>query len=262
VASAARQDAAVSAQDRDTTDFGFERVSPGEKTRRVASVFHSVADRYDVMNDLMSAGTHRIMKRVTVEMSGARSGHRVLDLAGGTGDLAALFAPIVRPNGRVTLADINPAMLGRGRDRLLDAGIANVDFVLANAERLPFADGAFNVLTIAFGLRNVTDKERALREMHRVLAPGGRLLVLEFSKPENSLVKTAYAAFQALWPSMGRAIVGDAAPYRYLVESIEMFPDQRALKLMLGDAGFVDVGYENLLNGIAAIHYGTAAERA
>ena len=252
----------VKPDDDPRTDFGFERVSPSEKTRRVAGVFRSVAGRYDVMNDLMSAGTHRLMKRITVEMSGARSGHRVLDLAGGTGDLAALFAPIVRPGGRVTLADINPAMLVRGRDRLLDDGIANVDFVLANAERLPFPTGAFNVVTIAFGLRNVTDKDGALREMNRVLVPGGRLLVLEFSKPENPVVKTAYAAFQALWPSIGRAVTGDAAAYRYLVESIEMHPDQRALKLMMRDAGFVEVGFENLLNGIAAIHFGTAAGRA
>lgn len=244
------------------TDFGFERVSPSEKTRRVAGVFHAVADRYDVMNDLMSAGTHRLMKRMTVEMSGARSGHRVLDLAGGTGDLAALFAPIVRPAGRVTLADINPAMLGRGRDRLLDEGVANVDFAIANAEQLPFATASFNVVTIAFGLRNVTDKDRALREMNRVLVPGGRLLVLEFSKPEHALVKAAYSVFQSLWPSIGRAVTGDGAAYRYLVESIEMHPDQRALKLMLSDAGFDDVGYENLLDGIAAIHYGSATGHA
>jgi demethylmenaquinone methyltransferase/2-methoxy-6-polyprenyl-1,4-benzoquinol methylase len=252
----------VKSDDDVKTDFGFERVSPSEKTRRVAGVFHAVADRYDVMNDLMSAGTHRLMKRMTVEMSGARSGHRVLDLAGGTGDLAALFAPIVRPTGRVTLADINPAMLGRGRDRLLDEGVANVDFVIANAEQLPFETASFNVVTIAFGLRNVTDKDRALREMNRVLVAGGRLLVLEFSKPEHAFVKAAYSVFQSLWPSIGRAVTGDAAAYRYLVESIEMHPDQRALKLMLRDAGFDDVGYENLLDGIAAIHYGTATGHA
>jgi len=238
-----------------STDFGFERVTPDEKTRRVAGVFRSVADRYDLMNDFMSLGTHRIMKRIVVEMSGARPGHRILDLAGGTGDLAALFSPVVGAEGRVVLADINAAMLNRGRDRLLDRGLSNVEFVLANAEALPFPDATFHAITIAFGLRNVTDKERALREMHRVLAPRGRLLVLEFSKPENPLVATAYSVFQALWPTVGQAVTGDAGAYRYLVESIEMHPGQAALKLMIADAGFVDVGYDNLLNGIVAIHH-------
>jgi demethylmenaquinone methyltransferase/2-methoxy-6-polyprenyl-1,4-benzoquinol methylase len=249
----------VRRDDDATTDFGFERVTPREKTRRVATVFRTVAGRYDVMNDLMSLGTHRMMKRILVEMSGARPGHRILDLAGGTGDLAALFAPVVAPGGRVVLVDINAAMLERGRDRLLDEGITDVEFVRADAEQLPFPDRAFDVVTIAFGLRNVTDKDRALRDMRRVLRPGGRLLVLEFSKPQNPLVATAYSVFQSLWPSMGRAVTGDGAPYRYLVESIEMFPDQRALKLMLSDAGFVDVGYENLVNGIVAIHHGSVA---
>jgi demethylmenaquinone methyltransferase/2-methoxy-6-polyprenyl-1,4-benzoquinol methylase len=162
----------------------------------------------------------------------------------------------------VIIADINPAMLGRGRDRLLDEGIANIDFVIADAEQLPFAAGAFDVVTIAFGLRNVTDKDRALREMNRVLTKGGRLLVLEFSKPQHPLVKAAYSVFQSFWPSIGQAVTGDAGAYRYLVESIEMHPDQRALKLMMADAGFADVGYENLLDGIAAIHYGTASGTA
>jgi demethylmenaquinone methyltransferase/2-methoxy-6-polyprenyl-1,4-benzoquinol methylase len=250
---------AVKPGDDATTDFGFERVSATEKTQRVAAVFRAVADRYDVMNDLMSLGMHRIMKRVLVEMSAARSGQRILDLAGGTGDIAALLAPIVAPGGRVVLADINAAMLERGRDRLLDEGMTNVDGVQADAESLPFADRCFDVVTIGFGLRNVTDKDRALREMHRVLRPGGRLLVLEFSKPESPLVARAYSAFQALWPALGRAVTGDASPYRYLVESIEMFPDQRALRLMLTDAGFVDVGYDNLANGIVAIHHGRVA---
>jgi demethylmenaquinone methyltransferase/2-methoxy-6-polyprenyl-1,4-benzoquinol methylase len=242
-------------RDETSADFGFERVTPDEKTRRVAGVFRSVADRYDLMNDFMSLGTHRIMKRIVVEMSGVRSGHRVLDLAGGTGDLAALFSPVVRPDGRVILADINAAMLNRGRDRLFDRGITNVEFVLANAEALPFPDATFNAITIAFGLRNVTDKDRALREMFRVLVPRGRLLVLEFSKPQNPLVATAYSAFQAFWPTVGRAVTGDSGAYRYLIESIEMHPNQAALKLMIADAGFADVGYENLLNGIVAIHH-------
>ncbi|NJN53181.1 MAG: bifunctional demethylmenaquinone methyltransferase/2-methoxy-6-polyprenyl-1,4-benzoquinol methylase UbiE [Gammaproteobacteria bacterium] len=241
----------------DDTDFGFERVSRAEKTRRVAGVFRSVAERYDVMNDLMSMGLHRIMKRMTVEMSGVREGDRVLDLAGGTGDLAALFSPLVGQTGAVVLADINAAMMEVGRDRLCDRGITNVRFAQADAEALPFADGAFRCVTIAFGLRNVTDKDRALREMHRVLMPGGRLLVLEFSKAENPVVSAAYSAFQALWPTVGRAVTGDAGAYKYLVESIEMHPSQRALKLMMQDAGFADATYDNLLNGIAAIHSGT-----
>ena len=239
-----------------TVQFGFERVSAGEKTRRVAGVFRSVAGRYDLMNDLMSLGSHRLMKRMTIEMSGVRAGHTVVDLAGGTGDFAALYAPLVQPGGRVILADINPAMLEIGRDRLLDRGITNVDFCLADAEALPFDDGCVNCITIGFGLRNVTDKERALSEMWRVLTPGGRLLVLEFSRPENPMVDAAYSIFQSFWPGIGRAVTGDADAYRYLVESIKVHPDQKALKLMMSDAGFSDVGYENLLSGVAAIHHG------
>lgn len=242
-----------------TVDFGHEKVAPAEKTRRVGKVFESVAGRYDMMNDLMSLGTHRLMKRVAVEMSGVRVGHRVLDLAGGTGDMAALFAPIVGSEGAVTLADINPAMMGVGRDRLLNQGLTNVSFCQANAEALPFADASFNALSIAFGLRNVTDKDAALREMNRVLKPGGRLLVLEFSRPENPLLGAAYGAFQAMWPAMGKAVVGDRSAYKYLVESIEVHPSQKALKQMMQDAGFDDAGYENLLDGIVAIHHGTAA---
>jgi demethylmenaquinone methyltransferase/2-methoxy-6-polyprenyl-1,4-benzoquinol methylase len=166
---------------------------------------------------------------------------------------------VVAPGGRVALVDINAAMLERGRDRLLDEGIVSVDFVRADAEVLPFPDRAFDVVAIAFGLRNVTDKDRALRDMRRVLKPGGRLLVLEFSKPQDAFVSAAYSVFQSLWPGLGRAVTGDASPYRYLVESIAMFPDQRALKLMIEDAGFVDVGYENLANGIVAIHFGSVA---
>jgi demethylmenaquinone methyltransferase/2-methoxy-6-polyprenyl-1,4-benzoquinol methylase len=237
------------------THFGFEEIAETEKKGRVRGVFDSVADRYDLMNDVMSVGMHRLWKRFAVDATRVRAGMRVLDLAGGTGDLAALFSPAVRPDGRVFLADINAAMLSRGRDRLFDRGITNIEFVLANAEALPFPDATFNAITIAFGLRNVTDKERALREMFRVLVPRGRLLVLEFSKPQNPLVATAYSAFQALWPTVGRAVTGDAGAYRYLVESIEMHPNQAALKLMIADAGFVDVGYENLLNGIVAIHH-------
>jgi demethylmenaquinone methyltransferase/2-methoxy-6-polyprenyl-1,4-benzoquinol methylase len=236
-------------------DFGFEQVTPREKTRRVAGVFAAVAERYDVMNDLMSLGTHRLLKRITVEMSGVREGHRVLDLAGGTGDFSVHYAPLVGSSGKVVLADISEAMASRGRDRLLDAGLTNVAVCRANAESLPFATSSFDCVTIGFGLRNVTHKERALREMHRVLVPGGRLLVLEFSKAKNPLLDTAYATFQSLWPAMGRLVTGDAAPYRYLVESIRTFPDQKALRQMIDDAGFVDSGYDDLLNGIVAVHH-------
>jgi demethylmenaquinone methyltransferase/2-methoxy-6-polyprenyl-1,4-benzoquinol methylase len=207
----------------------------------------------------MSLGSHRILKRITIEMSGVREGHSVLDLAGGTGDLSALYAPVVGERGRIVLADINGPMIGVGRDRLLDEGHTNVAFCQADAEVLPFADASFECVTIGFGLRNVTRKERALLEMHRVLKPGGRLLVLEFSKPENPLVAAAYGAFQSLWPIVGRAVTGDASAYRYLVESIEMHPNQKALRLMITDAGFSKAGYENLLNGIVAIHHADKA---
>ena len=245
--------------DEERVDFGFQTVPAAEKARRVGRVFESVAQRYDVMNDLMSFGSHRIMKRITIEMSGVRTGHSVLDLAGGTGDLAALYSPLVGESGRVVLADINDAMMGVGRDRLLDGGLTNVSFCQADAEALPFADASFNCVTIGFGLRNVTRKERALAEMHRVLRPSGRLLVLEFSKAENPVVAAAYGAFQSLWPAIGRAVTGDAAAYRYLVESIEMHPGQKALKLMITDAGFSNAAYENLLNGIVAIHHADKA---
>ena len=242
-------------QDEEPVDFGFQTVPAAEKARRVGRVFESVAQRYDVMNDLMSMGSHRIMKRITIEMSGVRAGHRVLDLAGGTGDLAALYSPLVGDTGRVVLADINDAMMTVGRDRLLDQGLTNIAFCQADAETLPFADASFNCVTIGFGLRNVTRKERALAEMYRVLRPNGRLLVLEFSKPENPIVAAAYGAFQSLWPAIGRVVTGDANAYRYLVESIEMHPTQKALRLMIADAGFANVAYENMLNGIVAIHH-------
>jgi len=244
-------------RDTERVDFGYERVTAREKTRRVAGVFETVAGRYDLMNDLMSLGTHRLLKRITVEMSGVREGDRVLDLAGGTGDFSALYAPLVGPSGRVVLADINGAMIQVGRDRLLDRGIANVSFCRADAEHLPFGDESFRCITIGFGLRNVTDKEQALREMYRVLAPGGRLLVLEFSKARHPLMESAYATFQSLWPAVGRLVTGDAAPYRYLVESIRMFPDQAALALMIADAGFADSAYDDLLDGIVAVHHAT-----
>jgi len=239
-------------------DFGFRKVSPEEKTELVRGVFSSVASRYDVMNDLMSLGSHRLFKRMTVEMSGVREGQRVLDLAGGTGDLAALFADVVGASGMVVLTDINAEMMAVGRERLLNRGLTQVRFCQASAEALPFPDGTFDCVSIGFGLRNFTDKTAALAELRRILTPGGRLLVLEFSRPENPLVDAGYRLFQSFWPGMGKLVTNDAESYRYLVESIRMHPNQKALKIMIEDAGFVDVGYHNLISGVAAIHRGVA----
>jgi demethylmenaquinone methyltransferase/2-methoxy-6-polyprenyl-1,4-benzoquinol methylase len=240
-------------------DFGHRKVAPEEKTRLVRGVFESVADNYDLMNDLMSFGTHRLFKRMTLEMSGVRAGNRVLDLAGGTGDLAALFDPVVGETGLVVLTDINAEMMRVGRDRLLDRGVTRVAFCQANGEQLPFPDDTFHCITIGFGLRNFTDKLAALAELNRILRPGGSLLVLEFSKPQNPLIEAGYRAFQSLWPGMGRLLVGDAESYRYLVESIDVHPSQEALKLMMEDAGFRQVEYHNLISGVAAIHRGVKA---
>ena len=237
-------------------DFGYKKVAREEKTRLVRGVFESVAENYDLMNDVMSFGTHRLFKRMTLEMSGVRRGHKVLDLAGGTGDLAALFAPVVGSEGQVVLADINAEMMRVGRDRLLDRGLTQVAFCQANGERLPFEDNTFNCITIGFGLRNFSDKLKALIELKRILVQGGALLVLEFSKPQNPVIEAGYKAFQSLWPGIGRALVGDADSYQYLVESIDMHPSQEALKLMMEDAGFESVEYHNFLSGVAAIHRG------
>lgn len=247
------------AREDDTTDFGYQSVPKGEKARRVADVFHSVAARYDLMNDLMSFGVHRAWKLFTSELSGVRTGSKVLDIAGGTGDLAARFAKRVGPEGEVVLADINSSMLQVGRDRLVDRGLGHrVHFVQANAECLPFPDEHFDVVTIAFGLRNVTDKDKALASMHRVLKPGGRLLVLEFSKPQADWLSHAYDfySFRAL-PLMGRLVANDADSYRYLAESIRMHPDQDTLRDMMLDAGFSRARYHNLTGGIVALHVGT-----
>jgi demethylmenaquinone methyltransferase/2-methoxy-6-polyprenyl-1,4-benzoquinol methylase len=244
--------------DKDKTDFGYREVDRDAKAGMVADVFHSVASRYDLMNDLMSGGIHRIWKRFTIELSGVRKGNAVLDIAGGTGDLAARFADLVGPEGRVVLADINDSMLQVGRDKLLDSGhLENLEFVQADAQDLPFPDDSFDCVTIAFGLRNVTDKERALASMLRVLKPGGRLLVLEFSKPENDLLGKAYDAYSfRVLPLMGRLVANDSDSYRYLAESIRMHPDQETLKEMMEDAGFSRCEYHNMTGGIVAVHRG------
>ena len=241
----------------DTTHFGYEEIPVAEKEQRVGQVFKSVASRYDIMNDVMSLGTHRLIKRFTIELSALRSGHKVLDLAGGTGDFSIRFSSIVGEAGQVVLADINEAMLKVGRDRIIDKGISNnVDFAQVNAEDLPFADDTFDCVCIAYGLRNVTDKDAALASMRRVLKPGGRVLVLEFSKPKNELLGKAYDAYSKLWPVAGKLITGDADSYRYLVESIRMHPDQETLKAMMENSGLENCKYQNVMDGICAIHIG------
>lgn len=242
----------------DTTHFGFKTVRTEDKAQKVAEVFHSVASKYDIMNDLMSFGIHRLWKRFAINMSGVRRGQHVLDIAGGTGDLAKVFSREVGPQGHVVLSDINESMLNVGRSRLLDAGCTNVDFVLANAETLePFADNSFDLLTISFGLRNVTDKDAALESMYRVLKPGGRLLILEFSKPVFEPFSKLYDlySFTAL-PIMGKLVANDSESYKYLAESIRMHPDQRTLKGMMEKAGFQNCDYHNLTGGIVAVHRG------
>jgi demethylmenaquinone methyltransferase/2-methoxy-6-polyprenyl-1,4-benzoquinol methylase len=237
------------------THFGFERVSPEEKTRRVRGVFDSVASRYDLMNDLMSGGLHRAWKRFAVEISGVRSGARVLDLAGGTGDLALRFARRVGPSGMVVHTDVNGAMLAIGRDRLIDAGLV-LPTVQCNAEALPFRDRSFDCVAIGFGLRNVTRKERALAEMRRVLVPGGVALVLEFSRVAPALAKVYdWYSFNVL-PRLGRLVARDEASYRYLAESIRLHPDQEQLKAMMQESGFDRVDYHNLAAGVVALHVG------
>ncbi len=247
--------------DKDTTHFGYREVDTDSKAGLVADVFHSVASRYDLMNDLMSVGIHRIWKRFTIELSGVRRGNAVLDIAGGTGDLAARFSDLVGPTGRVVLADINDSMLQVGRDKLLDSGRhGNIEFVQADAQYLPFPDDSFDCITIAFGLRNVTDKDLALRSMLRVLKPGGRLLVLEFSKPKNELLERAYDAYSfKVLPAMGRLVANDSESYQYLAESIRMHPDQETLKQMMEDAGFSRCEYHNMTGGIVAVHRGVKA---
>lgn len=236
-----------------TTHFGFESVDERDKARRVRGVFDSVAPRYDLMNDLMSAGLHRAWKAYTVMAADVRPGMAVLDIAGGTGDLALAFAPKVGPTGTVVHTDINAAMLGEGRNRLIDAGLA-LPTVVCDAEALPFPDAHFDRVTVAFGLRNMTHKDRALAQMHRVIKPGGKLLVLEFSKVAKPLEKVYdWYSFEVL-PRLGKLVAGDDASYRYLAESIRMHPDQESLKTLMQQGGFGHVDYHNLTGGVVALH--------
>ncbi|NND81001.1 MAG: bifunctional demethylmenaquinone methyltransferase/2-methoxy-6-polyprenyl-1,4-benzoquinol methylase UbiE [Gammaproteobacteria bacterium] len=240
------------------THFGFKQVNAKDKENLVAGVFRSVADDYDVMNDAMSLGVHRAWKWFAIAQSGVQVGHKVLDLAAGSGDLSIKFANKVGPQGRVIVTDINPAMLEQGRRRLADAGCAgNVDFCLVNAEQLPFADNSFDCISISFGLRNVTDKDRALSEMARCLKPGGRALVLEFSQPTNDTLRRLYDAYSFnVIPRLGEMIADDRDSYQYLVESIRQHPPQEELKEMMAMAGFDKVRYHNLTGGIVALHIG------
>jgi len=241
-----------------TTHFGYQSVDEASKAARVAGVFHSVATRYDVMNDLMSAGMHRLWKAFTIGQAAVRPGMRVLDVAGGTADLARAFARRVGPRGEVWLTDINGSMLSVGRDRMVDDGCLQ-PAVQCDAEALPFPDGYFDRVTVAFGLRNMTHKERALAEMHRVLACGGRLLVLEFSQVRKALAPLYDLYSFSVLPWLGKRVAGDEASYRYLAESIRMHPDQETLKTMMEEAGFSRVRYFNLTGGVVALHEGFKA---
>ncbi|MDV6327682.1 bifunctional demethylmenaquinone methyltransferase/2-methoxy-6-polyprenyl-1,4-benzoquinol methylase UbiE [Idiomarina sp. PL1-037] len=245
-------------KNEESIDFGYQKVARNQKKNLVADVFQSVAAKYDVMNDLMSLGIHRLWKRYTIDCSGARRGMKVLDIAGGTGDLTAQFSRRVGAEGEVVLADINDAMLKVGRDKLRDIGvIGNVRYVQADAEELPFDDNTFDVITIAFGLRNVTDKDKALRSMLRVLKPGGRLLILEFSKPVSATLNQVYDFYSFnILPKMGQVVANDSDSYQYLAESIRMHPDQETLKSMMEAAGYEKVDYQNMTGGVVALHRG------
>lgn len=248
----------MSEDKQNCTHFGYKTVAIDKKADLVAGVFHSVAKKYDIMNDVMSFGIHRLWKRFTIESAGARPGMKILDLAGGTGDLTAKFSQIVGSSGYIVLADINDSMLKVGRAKLRDNGvISNVNYVQANAENLPFPDNHFDLITIAFGLRNVTNKDLALKSMLRVLKPGGKLLVLEFSKPQHNVTSKVYDLYSFnILPKMGELITQDANSYEYLAESIRMHPDQETLKQMMIDAGFEEVSYTNMTDGIVALHKG------
>jgi demethylmenaquinone methyltransferase/2-methoxy-6-polyprenyl-1,4-benzoquinol methylase len=244
--------------EHDTVDFGYQQVPRADKARRVREVFDSVATRYDLMNDLMSAGAHRLWKHFALSLTGLKTGGRALDVAGGTGDLSVGMAQQVGQSGLVVLTDINAAMLDAGRDRLINAGVVgNVCYAQADAECLPFADESFDCVTIGFGLRNVTDKARALASMRRVLKVGGQLLVLEFSRPVNATLGSLYDSYSfKLLPLLGCVVAGDADSYRYLAESIRRHPDQETLLAMLRAAGLEECRYHNLFGGIVAVHRG------
>jgi len=239
-----------------TTDFGFTRVGIEEKAQRVAEVFTAVAPRYDLMNDILSLGSHRLFKRFMLDVSAVRPGQRIVDLACGTGDMSLLLAEEAGAGHEILLVDINPAMLVAARDRLLDAGIAKVRFVVADAECLPIPDDSVDLVIMAFGLRNVTCKERALADIVRVLRPGGRCVVLEFSRPPGFLWRQAFDFYTSLWPLVGQVVTRNADAYRYLTESIRLHPEPDALALMFTDAGFSSVRYRRLMGGIVALHWG------
>lgn len=241
-----------------STHFGYQQVPIDEKVKKVRGVFHSVASNYDLMNDLMSLGSHRLWKKFTIEVCGVRPGQRVLDLAGGTGDLAAKFSRIVGATGNVVLADINDAMLQVGRERMIDKGlVGNIQYAQVNAECLPFEDNSFDCVTMAFGLRNVTDKDKALRSIYRVIKPGGKLVVLEFSKMPDPVMASIYETYSfKCIPKIGKFVAGDEESYQYLVESIRMHPDQETLKTMMQTAGFESCDYHNLSGGVVALHKG------
>jgi demethylmenaquinone methyltransferase/2-methoxy-6-polyprenyl-1,4-benzoquinol methylase len=238
-------------------DFGFQQVDWAEKAQRVKGVFDSVAPKYDLMNDVMSAGIHRLWKRHAIDTLGLLPHHQVLDLASGTGDLALRMAPMLNDQGSITLSDINESMLNIGRNRMIDAGHLHAEYAVANAEKLPFSDNSFDRITMAFGLRNVTDKQQALNELHRVLKPNGLLMVVEFSKVTDPIMAKAYDWYSFnLLPQMGDWVANDRASYQYLAESIRMHPDQETLADMFRSAGMTRVSYENLTMGVVAIHKG------
>ena len=247
----------MSSTEDNSTHFGYKTIAADDKADMVRGVFDSVASRYDVMNDLMSAGLHRLWKRYTIDQAAIKPGNVVLDLAGGTGDLAQKFSRRVGKDGHVILADINAAMLQQGRSRLIDAGVSgNVTIAQVDAQSLPFADGSFDCITMAFGLRNVTDKDRALESMFRVLKPGGKAMILEFSEP-NKAIKPAYDLYSfKVLPTIGKLVAGDSDSYQYLAESIRMHPDQETLKTMMEAAGFERCRFHNLAAGIVALHIG------
>lgn len=240
------------------THFGYETIDASEKAKRVAGVFHSVAQKYDVMNDLMSLGIHRLWKKTAIDLLGVRCGHVVLDLAGGTGDLTAKISEKMGDRGKVILSDVNSSMLSIGRDRMIDRGLCgNIFYALLDAEQIPFSDNTFDRVIIGFGLRNVTDKDAALREMCRVLKPGGRAIILEFSKPVLPGLQSVYDTYSfKILPWLGKTVLNDADSYRYLAESIRMHPDQETLKKMMEQAGFENIDVHNLSGGIVAIHRG------